>query len=132
MKIVEDTDIRHASVEATPTGWCLRFSFPGPDARYNHTLVTVSPGDIERLISDYAKAFVTYQRLKEVSVTGKRLTVEHGAWLRINIGPHAEGVCLGGYHLPINTDVELTSMIANLRKVLERGPILAHEAASLS
>jgi hypothetical protein len=104
------------------TGFFIHFYFPGPDARYKGTSISIRQYDINGYINAYRQNWQTYLELKESFKYGnKELTLKGEKGMTINVGGHFNGVCIDVCHLPISSESELNNIINSLRGAERRG-----------
>lgn len=113
-------------LRVTPNYWSVYFYFPGPDRRYNGTLVQIQSTEIESYINAYRENFRIYRQAKVGGLTGT-LEIGGAASMTIRTGGFAEGVCLRKYHLPLRTEPGINEAIA----AFERAPRRAAEIQGL-
>jgi hypothetical protein len=107
----------------TTRGWWISYHFPGPDRRYNGRDMTIQGKDVCRTIRALQRNWREYQRLKAELPPGVEHS-KHGAmYMSINIGGHAEGVCLDS-DWRIRTEDDLKKAVDSFEFALSRVPQL--------
>jgi hypothetical protein len=112
-----------AELIANNDGWMLRFTFPGPDRRYNPQYVTVYPNEVRHLRTALVDAMNKYLTLKPI-VAGTAEITEAFGHVTLRVGGWADGVCLGGHHVRLRDSVALAGFLTVLSKASVRGTIL--------
>ena len=108
-------------------GWQIHYYFPGPDLRYNGTLVEIPGKDVEEYARSFEQNWEDYQRLRIV-MAGVGNLERHGmCGMIIRVGGFADGVCLRGYHMPISTIERLRQVVDGFRCAIAR----AHDVQRL-
>lgn len=88
-----------------PDSWKIRYYFPGPDMRYNGTLVEIPGSRIDEYIAAWKNNFKKYLQLKQVFDLNGSYETTGEAGMRIGIGDWAEGVCIHKWNMPVTTQV---------------------------
>lgn len=111
-------------------GWSIQYYFPGPDQRYNGTLVTIDGNNINSYIEAWKINLNKFIDLKgEIPSGGSFDTVgEKGMHIRIGV---CEGVCLDNIHMQINTEVKLQNVINDYTYAKEKADKLMIMLGSL-
>ncbi|MEQ1620816.1 MAG: hypothetical protein ABL919_05375 [Methylococcales bacterium] len=111
--------------------WSIRFYFPGPDARYNGSSLSINQEEIDDYITSYRKNWEEYQLLKNNIPEGgsfrKEISIKEGIWKKMSInvgssGIYADGVCIDYLHLPINDEEELNSLLEQFEYCKSKAP----------
>jgi hypothetical protein len=90
--------------------WELYYYFRGPDYRYNGTFVHIKGEQIDSYIAAWKNNFSKYLQLKELMPQGGNADYPGEQGMSIRFG-FSEGVCLTSYHLPIQTQEQLSAII---------------------
>jgi len=96
--------------------WHIKYYFPGPDYRYNGTVVTVNGVEIEKYIKAWQNNFHKFITLKKKIPRNGTFETEGSMGMSIRIGEFNEGVCIRSYHMPISTKRQLNQVIFDYSK----------------
>jgi len=99
--------------------WHIRYYFSGPDLRYNGQFVEIYGNKIELYINAWKNNFSKYLELRKMIPEGGCFSTPGEMGMQIHIGLF-DGVCLRSYHMPINTEVKLNSVIADYKYANDR------------
>jgi hypothetical protein len=118
-------------LKVTKLSWEISYYFPGPDMRYNGTLVSVTGSSIEAYISAFNENWTEYEQLKSVIPSGGDFSKPGKMGMTIRIGNFAPGVCIHSYHMPISSKQQLVKVIDGYRYASQRAPQIQKFLASL-
>ncbi len=93
--------------------WGINYYFPGPDARYNITYISISGSQIDKYIFAWKQNYLKYCELKKNIPAGGNFESEGIMNMTIRVGNYYDGVCLRSYHMPINTLDGISGVIAD-------------------
>lgn len=106
--------------------WSIRFYFPGPDLRYNGTTITINGDQVQEYLNAYRENWKTFKALKaQTPIGGKPFQKFGEKGMAINVGTNGiyqNGVCLKGWHLPIDTEEKLSCLLDSLEYCIEKAP----------
>lgn len=105
---------------ATESGWSLSYYFPGPDRRYNGTILKIDRLMLQQYVDAWENNWRSYLRLCE-STKDTPFSAQGELGMRLGAG----GVHL--YKLSVTSEEELDVMKASLRFAAERGAALHQE-----
>jgi len=94
--------------------WEIRYFFSGRDLRYKSTFKTIPGEEVEQYIQAYQKNWIDFIALKAATPKGNNVVKYADADMTISIGAF-EGVFLVAFHMPINSDAALESMVGGYR-----------------
>ncbi|MFZ4504654.1 MAG: hypothetical protein ACOYM1_11975 [Methylovulum sp.] len=124
-------DYRSFTFKVNQDSWGISFYFPGPDARYNGTWLYINQEEIDDYIAAYRKSWEEYQLLKNRIPEGgsfrKEISVKEGIYktMSINVGSsgiYADGVCIDNWHMPINDEEKLNSLLEQFEYCKSKAP----------
>lgn len=133
---------------ADKDNWQLRWTFHGPDRRYNSTTLTLFPADhpyhsmtksygdyicLENFEAECASAKVKLDFLKaDDDLSGSDLQFPMAQRIMVCLNqPFGTGVYFS-YHRLFTNEQEYNSLLAALTKMRERGPVLVEKCRLLS
>ena len=106
-------------LRVTADSWNICYYFPGPDARYNGTFITIHDYEIDNYIRAWRNNFKKYKELKNILPTGGNSNYPGEKDMSIRFG-FSEGVCLTSYHMPIRNEKELNAVIRDYETAKSR------------
>jgi len=109
-------------LRVSDSSWEIFYYFPGPDMRYNGTIVTVAGSLIDQYIIAFSENWNEYEQLKAAIPEGGNFSKPGKLGMEIRIGGFADGVCIRNYHMPISSGQHLEKVIAGYRYASERAP----------
>lgn len=104
--------------------WYIEYIFPGPDGRFNCSIVDIKDKDIDRYISAWKNNLEKYLELKSSFGMGGKYEVEGEAGMTITVGSYDEGVYLHHRHRGIKTQEKLDETIRDYEMCKEKAPII--------
>ena len=103
--------------------WRIEYYFPGPDYRYTGTWLKITGDLIDKYIEAFEKNWEKYKSLKEtISSLKGEMKIEGEMKMTIYVGGHFDGVCIESYHMPLKTEEEIKTVIADYFWAKQRGP----------
>ena len=118
-------------MRVTKASWEIRYYFPGPDMRYNGTVVTIQGRLIQQFIDAYMENWSEYEKLKAVIPRGGDFSKDGKMGMSIRVGSFSDGVCICSYHMPINSQKQLTQILDGYRYAAKRAPEIQEFLAAL-
>ncbi|MGY1771629.1 hypothetical protein [Blastococcus sp. SYSU D00813] len=112
--------------------WGIHYYWPGPDLRYNGTLLWISGHEIHDYIHAWYENFACYESLVQSIPSGGDFTQPGLAGMTIRIGRLASGVCLRSYHHPVSNRTHLEEVVSAYRTSIDRAEQLQKVLANLS
>ena len=115
----------NGTLRVTMNSWSIRYYFPGPDMRYNGTWLTLEGKDIDNYIKAYKANWEEYQSLKTQVPKGGSFRKQGLQGMSINVGSsgiYQDGICIDGWHLPINNEKELTALLESFEYCKTKAP----------
>jgi len=100
-------------INISKNGWYIEYYFPGPDLRYNGTLVHIDGKQIDAYITAWKENYEQYLSLKDNIPKDGKFETSGKMNMTIRIGGYAEGVCLKSYHMPVNSKNKLEEVITD-------------------
>jgi hypothetical protein len=117
----------HGTFRVTKNSWSIRYYFSGPDMRYNGTWVTIEGRDIDKYISAYRANWKEYLSLKTQIPQGGSFNKPGLQGMSINVGSggiYREGICIDGWHMPINNEKELNALLESFEYCKTKAPTI--------
>jgi len=102
--------------------WEISYYFPGPDMRYNGTLVRVPGNLIKKYITAFNENWEEYKKLKSTIPSNGNFSKQGKMGMCIRIGDFAQGVCIQSYHMPISSRQQLEKVINAYQYASQRAP----------
>jgi hypothetical protein len=104
--------------------WKIRFSFPGPDSRYKWAYFNLNGNEMDSYRKAYKENWDEYKKLKANYKLSGSYSIDGKEGMSINIGGYNEGVCIDSYHLPINTQESLKSILSMFNSCKKKAEIV--------
>lgn len=101
--------------------WSIQYNFPGPDPRFNGTIVTIRGQDIDRYIGAWRSNLKKMFEFSRIMVKGGQFEIIGDMNMTICIGGNSEGVYLRGHHLRASTPREVNEIIKDYEYARMRG-----------
>lgn len=98
--------------QASANGWCIKYYFHGWDKRFNPTIVYIHDYEIDSYIEAWLNNYAIFERLRnEFKNFHGCYSQEVDLGMTINIGGYANGVCLRGNNMPIDSLDDIFTII---------------------
>ncbi len=104
----------------TREGWGIRYYWPGPNRRYAGEFFLLEGPRVEAYLAAFQENWLVLESLKRSVPPGGEYTTAGKMGMTIRVGGPAEGVCLRGYHIPINSRDRLEIVVQGYRYAIQR------------